>query len=383
MENKTIVSVIISLIGLVALYKLGNFVLIVIFSLIGLITLHEFGHFILARLFGVKVEEFGIFLPPRIYGRQIGETVWSLNALPVGAFVKLHGEEERVGDSRSFASKPVWQRMLIVAGGVISFWLIAVVIFTYVFTTGTNQTVLDTEDAKDAKVLVTAVSKNSPASEAKILPGDYIKSLKLADDPSQNIAVDKYAQVLDFTNANKGKLIVVEVQRANETLSFNLTPRENPPANEGALGIGLVRTAHISYDFRQALSQSILRTWNITLSFFSSWDQIIKRVVSGQGLPPGAQFVGPIGIGVMMNQAAQMGINYYLQFVGVIAVYLAIFNALPIPALDGGKLFFLAIEAVRKRPLSEKLEQNITVVFFFILIVLSLFATIGDISRLF
>lgn len=358
-------------------------IIVVFLSLIGLITLHEFGHFILARLFKVKVEEFGIFLPPRIFGKQIGETIWSLNALPLGAFVKLYGEDGRMEDSRSFASKPVWQRALIVAGGVISFWLIAVVIFAYVYTTGSVQPVLDTDEVFDAKVQVTGISPNSPASQADVRPGDFIKKLNLASDPVQNSVIDKVTQVQDFTSVHKGQPVVMEVQRGNETLFLNLTPRVDPPDGEGAVGISLARTAYVSYGLLQAAVKSVTTTWNITVNFFSGWSQIIKRLASGQGMPPGTQFVGPIGIGNMMNQAAQMGLNYYLQFVAVISVYLAIFNALPIPALDGGKLVFLGIEALRRRPVSEKIEQTITAVFFFILIALSIFATIGDISRLF
>ncbi len=358
-------------------------IIIVFLSLIGLITLHEFGHFILARLFNVKVEEFGIFLPPRIYGKKFGETIYSLNVLPLGAFVKLYGEDDRTKDSRSFASKPVWQRALIVAGGVISFWLIAVVIFAYVFTTGTIQPVLDTDEVPNAKVQVTAVSANSPASIAKIQPGDFIKSLSLADSPTNVQTVDKVGQVQDFTGNHKGQPVVVEVQRMNETLVLNLTPRENPPNGQGAVGVSLVRAAEVSYGFPQAVVKSVTTTWDLTVNLFSGWGQIIGRLTSGQGMPPGAQFVGPIGIGNLLNQAAQMGVNYYLQFIAIISVYLAIFNALPIPALDGGKLVFLGIEAVRKRPVSEKVEQTITAVFFFILVGLSIFATIGDISRLF
>jgi regulator of sigma E protease len=358
-------------------------IIVVFLSLIGLITLHEFGHFILARFFKVKVDEFGIFLPPRIYGKKIGETVWSLNAVPLGAFVKLHGEDERMEDSRSFASKPVWQRALIVAGGVISFWLIAVVIFTYVYTTGSIQPVLDTDEVSDAKVQVTGISADSPASKADIRPGDFIKKLSLSADPAQNTAIDKVAQVQDFTAVHKGEPIVMEVQRGNDAISLNLTPRVDPPDGEGAVGISLTRTAYVSYDLLPAAVKSVATSWDITVNFFSGWGQIIGRLTSGQGMPPGAQFVGPIGIGILMNQAAQMGVNYYLQFVAVISVYLAIFNALPIPALDGGKLVFLGIEAVRKRPVSEKIEQTITAVFFFILIMLAFFVTIGDISRLF
>jgi regulator of sigma E protease len=358
-------------------------IIIVFLSLIGLIAMHEFGHFILARFFGVKVEEFGIFLPPRIFGKKIGDTVYSLNVLPLGAFVKLQGEEERVESSSSFTSKPVWQRALIVAGGVISFWLIAIVLLSYVYATGAIQVVSDSDSAVNPQVQIAAVSSGSPAAQAGILPGDTVESLKVSGDTGDILKVDKVAQIQDFTNVHKGQPIVIEIRRGAQALDLTLTPRENPPAGEGSVGIALVRTAKVTYSWWQAIGKGFGTTWDLTIGVFTGWGQIIGRFIHGQGMPPGTQFVGPIGIGSLLNQAAQMGFNYYLQFVAIISVYLAIFNALPIPALDGGKLVFLGIEAARKRPVSEKVEQTVTAAFFFILIAMSVFATIGDISRLF
>lgn len=362
---------------------MADTIILVFFSLIGLITLHELGHYILARLFGVKVEEFGIFMPPRLYGKQIGETIYSINLLPLGAFVKLQGEEGKVEGIRSFTGKPIWQRALIVAGGVISFWIIAVIILIYVFATGATQVVSDSDSVPSPAVRIVSVFQNSPASASGIAAGDVIKKITLKSDPSITVNVDKVTQVQDFTNNHKGKEVNIEVQRGGETLDLTLTPRENPPVGEGSMGISLVRTGQVTYGWRQAVGKGFSATWGMTVGVFTGWGQIIGRLVSHQGLPPGTAFVGPIGIGVILNQAAQMGLNYYLQFIAMISVYLAIFNALPIPALDGGKLLFLAIETTRKKPVSEKIEQAITAAFFFVLIALSILVTFGDISRLF
>lgn len=358
-------------------------IIIVFLSLIGLITLHELGHFVLARLFNVKVEEFGIFLPPRLFGKKIGETVYSLNLVPLGAFVKLYGEEERAEGSRSFANKPIWQRALIVAGGVISFWIIAVILLSYVFMTGATQPVNDSEQVSNASVQVAAVSPGSPAEKAGILLGDTIMKMKLKNDPATEINIDKTDQTVDFINNHKGQEIVVEIRRGDSVFGTELTPRENPPPGEGSVGISLVRTTQATYSWYQAIGKGFSETRALTIGIFDGWGQIIGRLVNKQGLPPGAQFVGPIGIGSLMSQAAELGLNYYLHFVAVISIYLAIFNALPIPALDGGKLVFLAIEAVRRKPVSEKIEQMVTAAFFFILIALSIFVTVGDIIRLF
>src|SRR4030042_2621868 len=119
-------------------------IFIVFFSLIGLVVLHELGHFIMAKRFGVKVEEFGVGLPPRIFGKKFGETIYSINLLPFGAFVKIYGEEKSIEDYRSFSQKPIWQRVFIIIGGVVVFWIVAFVILSIVMVLGVT-TIVDDE----------------------------------------------------------------------------------------------------------------------------------------------------------------------------------------------------------------------------------------------
>jgi len=143
--------------------------------------------------------------------------------------------------------------------------------------------------------------------------------------------------VQEFSNSHKGQAIILDVQRGNENLQITLTPRENPPEGEGVIGIVLMRTAQKSYTGWQAVANAGQATWNMTLGVFTGWGEIIGRWIHNQALPPGTQLVGPIGILDSMNKQAQMGLSYYLQFVAMISIYLAVFNALPIPALDGGR----------------------------------------------
>jgi regulator of sigma E protease len=359
-------------------------ILLVFFSLIGLITLHELGHFLLARKFGVKVEEFGMFLPPRLWGKKIGETLYSINLIPAGAFVKLQGEDNNADTSpRSFASKPVWQRLLIIAAGVISFWLIAIVIWGFVSMTGAIEQVDDDDQIAGAKVQIIAVSADSPAQTAGLKMGDIITSMTLKDSPDIALATDKVGQVQNFTNDHKGQEIILGIDRAGQNLQIALTPRVNPPNNEGAMGVALARTAIISHTWWQAIGNGFVATWNMTVGVFEGWGHIIGRLVKNEGLPPGAQLVGPVGIMSMMATQAQMGISYYLQFVALISVYLAVFNALPIPALDGGRLMFLVIEAVRRKPVPERIEQSLTMVFFVALMIFAVIITVQDVRRLF
>jgi regulator of sigma E protease len=359
-------------------------ILLVFFSLIGLITLHELGHFVFARKFGVRVEEFGMFLPPRIWGKKIGETIYSINWIPAGAFVKLSGEDSNEkSDPRSFAAKPIWQRALIIAAGVISFWLVAVVIYSFVFMTGAVEQVDDSDTATNAKVQIVAVSNGSPASAAGLQMGDIIKSINLEKSASPAMQVNKVAQVQDLASADKGQVLAMEIVRGEENKEIFVTPRANPPAGEGAMGIELMRVAQKNYVWWQAIGNGFVATWNITLGVFDGWGQIIGRLFKHQGLPPGAQMVGLVGIMNLMAKQAQMGMSYYLQFVAMISVYLAVFNALPIPALDGGRLLFLAIEAVRRKPVSEKIEQSLTMFFFAALMIFAVIVTVQDVRRLF
>ncbi|XOB42504.1 MAG: M50 family metallopeptidase [Candidatus Nealsonbacteria bacterium] len=355
-------------------------IIIAFFSLMGLIVLHEFGHFLFAKKFGVKVEEFGIGYPPRIFGKKIGETIYSLNLLPFGAFVRLPGEIEKKDSADSFSNQPVSKRILIVLGGVLSFWVIAAVIFSVVFALGAP-VAIDDETAGnliDPKVQIVGLAKDSPAEIAGLRVGDTIKELSFLDD---KVVPEKTKQIQDFTNNYLGQEISLTIERGKEILYFSLTPRVSPPSGEGAMGIALTRTAIKKSPLYLAVWEGIVTTGDLTIGIIGGYAKAIKNVIVGD--PSGVQMTGPIGVFQMLAQAQELGVVYYLNFLAMISIYLAVFNLMPIPAVDGGRLMFLTIEAVRKKPIPEKIEQNITAVFFMLLIILMIFVTINDISRIF
>ncbi len=355
-------------------------ILIVFISLIGLIVLHEFGHFAIAKKFGVRVEEFGIGYPPRIFGKKIGETLYSLNLLPFGAFVKIYGEEGGIESAHSFTGKPIWQRALIILGGVVSFWIISAILLSIVFGMGVPQAISDEAKAVNPKVQIVAIASGSPAEEVGIKIGDAIKQLTINN---QQLTINKVKQVQEFTKEHLGEEITLTIERGKEVFDATLIPRVSPPEGEGAMGVGLMRTALTSYPWYLASIKGVEACFNLTGSIVAGLLQVLGNLIQGKGLPPGAQLMGPIGIGSLMTQAAHLGLAYYLQFIALISIYLAIFNILPIPALDGGKLLFLGIEKVRRRAVSQKIEQGITSIFFALLIALMIWVTIKDISRLF
>ena len=357
-------------------------ILIAFFSLFALIILHELGHFLVARKFGVKVEEFGVGLPPRLLGKKVGETIYSLNLLPFGAFVKIEGEEGETKSERSFGAKPVWQRALIVLAGVVSFWLVSAIIFSFmVATSGIPSAVSDEEEnINNPKVQIIAVAPDSPAEAAGIKLGDSILKGK---SQKAKVQITKVKEVQEFTAAHPGEEIILTIQRGKETFDVSLTPRESPPEGQGAMGVGLARVAQISYPWYKAPLQGVLITGKVTVGIIEGFGRIFSDLISKREMPPGAQVVGPIGIFGEMSNAFNLGINYFLYFISVISIYLAIFNILPVPALDGGKLLFLGIEKIKGSPVNPKIEQKITAAFFVILIALMILVSIKDVAKIF
>jgi regulator of sigma E protease len=355
--------------------------------------IHEFGHFIIAKKFGVKVEEFGIGYPPRIYGKKIGETIYSVNLIPLGAFVRIFGEEGGVDEYRSFTKLKIWQRVLIIVGGVAAFWLTAMIIFSVVFAIGTELPVGDgdIQGLVNPQLKVISVSPNSPASKAGLKTGDTLVQIVSTEFISANVSqepvqLNKVKDFLDFTKAHAGELVDLKVKRGGKTFDVILLPRINPPAGQGAVGISLERMATLiqKSSWYMAPIQGVTYTWQTTVGALKGLYVVFSDLGSGKGAPKGAEFAGPLGITVFLANAASYGIGFFLYFIGMISVFIAIFNLFPIPALDGGKLVFLLIEKIKGKPVSAKVEQGITLAFFIILICLSLFITIRfDIPRVF
>lgn len=365
------------------------FLAIAFFSLIALMIIHEFGHFIIAKKFGVRVDEFGIGYPPKIYGKKFGETIYSINWIPLGAFVRIHGEEGGIDDYRSFTNLKIWQRTLIIIGGVVAHWLTAIVIFSIVFFIGAELPISDTQDLKSAQIKVVGVANDSPASGAGLKIGDtmlQVESLRYEGTQvsPEMVTLNKTSDFSNFAKAHAGEQIKIKIRRGNEILDVRLTPRANPPVGQGSIGIGIERMTSIveKTNWYFAPIRGITYTWDVTVGAIRGLYITLSDLIMGKGTPEGAEFAGPLGITVYMANAASYGVGFFLYFIGMICTFIAIFNLFPIPALDGGKLLFLLIEKIKGKPVSVKIEQGITITCFAILIALSLFITIKfDIPR--
>lgn len=345
-----------------------------------LIVVHEFGHFIVAKRSGARVEEFGIGFPPRIFGLRFGETLYSVNLLPLGGFVKIFGEEgEHARDPRSFASRPLGTRALVIVAGVVMNILLAFVLYAAGHTLGLP-TIIESDTiasrAENVQIQITSVAGDSPAADSGMRLGDAITNIYVGDEVFAIMAIDDVQQIiLD----NTGSEIRVEVLRGTEPISFILTPRENPPAGEGAIGVAMVRVGTISYPWYEAIWRGAETTYRTLGAIFSAFGGIIVDLVKTGTLT--ADVSGPVGIAVFASQISELGFIYILQLAALLSLNLAIINIIPFPALDGGRLLFLAIEFIKGSPVNKRVEQFAHTAGFALLILLMIAITIRDVGR--
>lgn len=333
-------------------------IIFVIIFLSILILVHELGHFLMAKKFGLLVEEFGFGLPPKIWSKKIGETVYSINALPFGGFVKIFGEDG--GDpsaERSFASLKIWRRGVIIVAGVVFNFLLGWLVISLVFAIGAPQT-----------VIITDIKANSPAAEVGIQVNDKVVDFKTTDE------------FIKYVNDNQGKEINLKVQRNSDTIDFKITPRVNPPAGEGALGVGLVGAGFVGKNIAASLWEGLKASIELIKQIFIAIFNLIVKAVAGKA--SFEQVAGPVGIIKITAQAGALGLVYLLQLLAMISLNLAVINILPFPALDGGRLLFLGIEKIKGSPLNHKFEKIVNGIGFAILLLLMVVITVKDIIKL-
>ncbi|MFA7169939.1 MAG: RIP metalloprotease RseP [Candidatus Paceibacterota bacterium] len=354
---------------------------IIIFLLIlGVIVfVHELGHFTMAKLFGVKVEEFGLGFPPKIIGKKKGETEYTLNWIPLGGFVKIAGEDgENRDDPRSFGAKPIWQRAIILSAGVIMNFVLAVVLFSIVFMSGFPTDVSgisQDEIPSDVQVYVQVgeLVKDSPAEKSGLMSMDKI--LKIGD-----VEVENIEDVQQYSKENPGKEATLVLERQGETIQKEVLIREEYPENEGAMGISLAKTAIIHYSFLGSIKEAVFYTVDLTKFIFSYLLDTVGQLIFTGGTT--AQVSGPVGMVSMTAQAAQLGIIVLLNFTALISVNLAIINILPLPALDGGRIIFLVAEKIKGKPVSQEFEAKVHNAGFMFLMLLMVVVTFQDVARL-
>lgn len=337
--------------------------LVIFIGLSLLILIHEIGHFWVAKYFKMPVEEFGIGFPPRLFSWQRGGTRYSVNVLPLGGFVKLHGELEAV-DEKSFVRQKSYKRAMVVTAGVVMNFLAGWFIMSSVFLIGAPPL-----------IFIDQVAPGSPAAQAGLQEGDMLFNIATSEVANSEVTARTFdvQNSIDTINGNRGKEITIAVRRDGREFSVAVVPRENPPAGEGALGVSL-----------RGSGVPRLGLWNGLASGFLGSIAIVWGIIAGLYqivLAPSA-VVGPVGIFNIAVHTGQIGWVYVLQLLGVISLNLAALNLLPIPALDGGRLLFIAIEKLRGRPFSSGVEIRANAIGFAFLIVLIIAVTIKDVAGL-
>ncbi len=345
-----------------------------------LVLVHEFGHFIFAKRAGMKVEEFGFGFPPRLVGFRRGETIYSLNWIPFGGFVKILGEDGAERGPRSFASASMSHRLLVIVAGVVMNFILAAVLLIFVNFFGLRIGLVDgdTAGAHNLQVQVLQVSKDSPADKAGLQPLDSIVGYV---DNGRIINFDSTKGVQDAVVSHIGQPLILEIGRGGSVLQKIIIPRANPPEGQGAVGISLALTGIVSYPWYDAIWRGFYDASILTVQTVVGYYTLLKTLfVHGRLI---AEVSGPVGIATLTGQAARVGINYLLQFVAMISVNLAVLNIIPFPALDGGRALMLLVEKIKGSPVHKKVEGLINMVGFYALVTLMLYVTYKDIARFF
>lgn len=350
--------------------------LVFVFILGLLVFVHELGHFVAARKNGVKVEEFGFGFPPRMFGVKRGETIYSINWIPLGGFVKIKGEAgENKEDTDSFANKKIWQRSLILASGVLMNFILAAVLLSVGFMVGLPQ-VIDGEDGyariRDAKIQIIQVLDGTPAKDAELQPGDTLLSI-------DGQSIEKVEQMQDYVAGKIEVPVKMVFERDGSQIEKEITPVFLPETGRGGIGVGLLKSGIVSYPWYLALWKGAAATVTFTGEVIVAFYELIKNLIITQKVS--VDLSGPVGIAVLTGQVARMGFIYLLQFTAMLSVNLAVINFLPFPALDGGRIIFLVIEKIRRRPVSQKIENLVHNIGFAMLMVLILLVTYRDIAR--
>lgn len=363
--------------------------------------IHELGHFLAAKKFNIKVLEFGFGLPPKVIGKKIGETIYSLNWLPFGGFVRLLGEDEpgpaattRGGpeSSRHFSERPVSERIAVVIAGVLMNLMLAWVLFWVVLAAQQFKTQLPlllpyqfraVQQTNERVIFISDVSQDSPAAKAKIKSGERITAL-------DNQVVNDSSKLVEIVKAKAGQEIKLTVAdlRQEQTRDVYLIPRVNPPAGQGSLGVSLgsFEIATLSYlePWQKVLSGPI-HSLNLTTYSWQILSQTVARSFERKDFTPVSQSVaGPVGITAIVKEilSVKNPLLPYLEFMAALSLNLALVNILPFPGLDGGRLLFLAIEATTKRRVHHVIEKYVHSIGLAILLTLIILITLSDIRKL-
>lgn len=345
-----------------------------------LVLIHELGHYLVAKKFGIKVEEFGFGFPPRVFGKKIGETIYSINALPIGGFVKLYGEDEAGSGrltlsqkqgtediKRAFFARSIPQRVAVVVAGVIMNFILAIVIATYLFT-------FQGIPNLTGKVLVSQVINGAPAQISGLRSGDIVEMI-------DNVAISSTSELVAETKKHLGQEMSVTLFRSGKTEVVKITPRKEFPSNQGPMGVAVEAQVNFQkYAFPQSIFYATKQVMSDSVRVVVGFVQVVKDIFGKFTIPAGV--AGPIGMAQLTGEFVKVGPTAVLSLLYMLTLSLAVLNILPIPALDGGRLFFILIEAVTRKKVNAKFEAMAHMVGIVLLLTFLAVVSFQDVTRL-
>ena len=352
-----------------------------------LIFVHELGHFLVAKRAGIRVDEFAIGFPPKILSWVRGETKYVLNFIPFGGYVKIFGEnpnEESItgkDSARSFVNAKKWKQASVLLSGIFFNILFAWLLISVSFSFGSLVPVGEgssnySKYIKDSQVILTGVLPNSPAEKAVLKQGDRLLSV----DSLMTKELTSVTVVEEIKKNISGE-VNITYSRAGQTKQIKVTPEFNKTENKKVIGVYMENVGVVKLNPVLALWEGGKLTVTTFKQVAVGLGTFLWQTVRGQG--DFSQVSGPVGIVSLVGDAANFGLAYFLGFVAFISLNLAVINLIPFPALDGGRVLFVIIEAIIKRPIKPKIANTLNTVGFFILIALMLVITYRDILKFF
>ncbi len=384
--------------------------LIFIIVLAVLVFVHELGHFLAAKMSGIRVDEFALGFPPKLFSKKIGETTYSLNMIPFGGFVKIHGENGESDDdkkdpnyvkdvSRSFIHKnrltQVWVLIAGIVFNLLFAWLIVSIALSFGFPP-TTESLANSEYITHQGVLITSILKNSPAEMAGIKANERIVTVKSGtstiDHPQTPDAIydlirNSNGQQVVFTmlseaNIKKG-IVFGSDEEAKLSVAYRVQPKTGLTGVEDKLAIGvqMFPVSLVKVPFPQSFVEGAKTTYEMTKLTAIGLKDFLGSIFKGKG--DLSQVQGPIGIAGVVGNAFSLGFTYLVGLTALISINLALINLVPLPALDGGRILIVLIEGIIRRPLPQKFVVGVQVVSFALLILLMVVVTVKDVANLF
>ena len=362
--------------------------LVFIAVIVALVVVHEFGHFVAAKLSGMRVDEFGLGYPPRALTLgKIGETEYTLNWLPFGGFVKIFGEDgssEGPGTAhpRAFSARPRILQAIVLVAGIAMNLLFAYVLLTGALMMGTPRALSPGEvaSAEHKELAVANVLAGSPASRAGLTPGDSILG---AHDAAGTWGAADPTSFTTYVAASGGEAITLEVKHNGEMTSLVATPERGIVSSDPtryALGVEVATIGIVPLSFTAALTEGATLTWETTVLTAQGLAHFFYGIMTFSA--DLSQVAGPVGIAGVVGNASSQGLGDLFSIMAIISINLALINLIPVPALDGGRLLFVLIEGVIRRPIKPQLAQTINAIGFALLILLMVVVTAHDIFKI-